>query len=395
MGRIKLAIIFSDNIYNRKGVSNAVLNRVQYLSKYDVYDISVYCILLYRNRIVRKLMRSPKVKKDKVINIDGVTINIILQPFSIIDYILQKKLHRDTVFEKIFLRRIAKKFKGYDIVSAHSTTAGYVALEAFKKYGIPYCVTWHGSDIHSLPFSNPSYFSMVKSVMGMAKYNFFVSKALMECSDKILLTNTKRVLYNGVSDRFCVYDDALRQGLRKKFDVDNRCKVVAFVGNLFPIKNADMLPKIFASIASKHSSDIVFWIIGDGKLRHKIETEIKSNDAIHCVFFGNQPAESIPDYLNCVDVLILPSKNEGLPLVTVEALKCGANVVGSNVGGISEAIGAENVFDLEVNFIENITNRVVYMLNNEVKQAIPSELSWSNTAQLENIYYLSLLNKSK
>ena len=395
MEKIKTAIIFNDEIYNRKGVSNAVINRIKYLKKYGIYEITVYCIVPYENWIVRKLKHSKKIKKDKVVCIDGVTINILFQSFSIIDYILQKKLHVGALFENVYLRKISRKLKDFDLISAHSTASGYVALMAHKKYGIPYCVTWHGSDIHTFPFSNQSYFNMVKNVMGMAEYNFFVSKALMVCSDEILCTDTKKVLYNGVSDRFYRYDDESRQSLRNRFDVEERCKVVAFVGNLFPIKNADLLPKIFSSIISKYNQDVIFWIIGDGKLRNKIETEIKSNDAIHCVFFGNQPAESIPDYLNCVDVLILPSKNEGLPLVTVEALKCGANVVGSNVGGISEAIGAENVFELDDNFIENITNRVVYMLNNEVKQVIPSELSWSNTAQLENTYYLSLLNKSK
>lgn len=392
MRSIKLAVIFNDEIYNRKGVSNAVINRIKYLQQFRYYEITVYCIVPYENWIVRKLRHSQKIKKDRIINIDGITINVILQPFSVIDYVLQKKLHKDTIFEKIFLRGIIKNLKDFDLISAHSTIAGNVALMAYKKYSIPYCVTWHGSDIHTLPFNNPSYMKTVKNVMKEAKYNFFVSKALLECSDKILKTTTKKILYNGVSDKFYKYDITTRQQLRTKFKIPDKCKIVAFVGNLFPIKNAELLPQIFSTIQDKYNGKIIFWIIGDGKLRHNVETEIKSNPEVTCVFFGNQPADTIPDYLNCVDVLVLPSKNEGLPLVTVEALRCGANVVGSNVGGIKEAVGVENVFDLNDSFIENLSNRVVYMLNNKVQQNIPHDLDWENTAKLENTYYLSLFD---
>ena len=87
--------------------------------------------------------------------------------------------------------------------------------------------------------------------------------------------------------------------------------------------------------------------------------------------------------MNCIDVLILPSKNEGLPLVTVEALRCGTNVVGSNVGGIKEVIGKENVFDLNDNFSEHISNRVIQMLNNKLDQDASDEFVWENVIEKE------------
>ena len=157
-----------------------------------------------------------------------------------------------------------------------------------------------------------------------------------------------------------------------------------------------MLPFIFGKISESYNKEhLYFWVIGDGKLREHIESEIKKLDDVDCIFWGNQPIELMPLYMNCIDVLILPSKNEGLPLVTVAALKCGANVVGSNVGGIKEVIGVDNVFDLDENFIENIARRVVFILEHGgLNQAISSNFDWDRTAELENKYYKEILSAS-
>lgn len=66
----------------------------------------------------------------------------------------------------------------------------------------------------------------------------------------------------------------------------------------------------------------------------------------------------MPLLLNCVDILILPSKNEGLPLIVVEAIKSGANVVASDVGGIREVIGVDKVVILGDDFVHRFSKRV-------------------------------------
>ena len=108
--------------------------------------------------------------------------------------------------------------------------------------------------------------------------------------------------------------------------------------------------------------------------------------------WGAQPVNKMPDFFNCIDVLVLPSRNEGLPLVTVEALACGANVVGSDVGGIGEAIGKENVYPHGEGFIDSISDRIVQMLSTKIVQPLSTKFEWERTAKKELDIYKTLLS---
>ena len=132
-------------------------------------------------------------------------------------------------------------------------------------------------------------------------------------------------------------------------------------------------------------------------------------------FFGNQSSPVMPDIMNCIDVLVLPSLNECLPLVCAEALSCGAAVVGSDVGGIAEVIGSVNVVPLvspndndvftgspsdnvpppgshseglsrpyDDSFVNGMAEKVVAaLMGQSPSQTLPTDISWARTAALE------------
>ena len=95
--------------------------------------------------------------------------------------------------------------------------------------------------------------------------------------------------------------------------------------------------------------------------------------------------------LNCVDLLVLPSSLEGLPLVVIEALSCGAHVVATNVIGTAEAVGRENAIDLGDNFVERFTDRAVLLLQGGIDQKLPAEVSWTATSDKDNRIYQQYL----
>lgn len=282
--------------------------------------------------------------------------------------------------------RAVRVLEGYDRIVAHSFTGGLLAKAAFKRYGVPYFVTWHGSDVHTHPWRNPLILKETRSVMEGAACNFFVSKALMTASDRITASAKKDVLYNGASEQFVRLPDAERTALRQKYGLQAEEKVVAFVGNLVAVKNVSTLYGIFSRVREQYDGPLKFWIIGDGKLRRNVESDFAAEVGFPVKFWGNVPSEEMPGIMNCIDVLVLPSLNEGLPLVCAEALACGANVVGSNVGGIPEIIGKAYTIphpDLEDTFAAWMATKVTDLLQIPEHQPLPDYISWTATSQKE------------
>ena len=279
--------------------------------------------------------------------------------------------------------------KGYDAVIAHSFCGGLFALMAHQRFGIQYYMTWHGSDVHTHPWRVPVILEDTRAVMESARCNYFVSKALLAASDKITENAFKQVLYNGVSEDFVRFSDADLSAARERYGLTVDDKVVAFVGNLSAVKNVLALPAIFAEVAKRYGAPLKFWIIGDGKLRKQLESVFSlsfrpSEVSGEISFFGNLPSTDMPSIMNCIDVLVLPSLNEGLPLVCAEALSCGAAVVGSDVGGVAEVIGKDNVVPHGDSFVTGMADKIVSFLDGKSpSQTLPSEISWSLTAERE------------
>lgn len=388
---IKLAIIFESSPFDRKGLFNAVHQRLLHLSRNMDCQVDVYCIHSWDTAFTRRMRHTPEVQKKDQVVIDGIKYRLLWYDFSIMDHVAVKYLHCKPIFFSRFMDRNLGLFEGYDAVVAHSFTGGLFAMEASKRFGIPYFVTWHGSDIHTHPWNNPLVLEQTRNVMRGASCNFFVSQALMQASDRICTDVCKDVLYNGVSDAFHRYDDELRGLMRERFQIDADTKVVAFVGSLVSVKNPDMLQPLFNAIRRCYDGLLKFWVIGDGKVRQSVEQSLMLDSSIDVVMWGNVPSDRMPDMMNCVDVLVLPSRNEGLPLVCAEAVMCGAAAVGADVGGVSEVVGRDNVVPHGPGFIDELSAKVVAALEGREKQSLPDIISWEKTALKEMDYINKVL----
>lgn len=392
--RMRIAILFNGDLtHSRQGLVNSAILRARYLSKAGAFEIDIFCIHEYDSRLLRKLRKTPKPSFQEEFLIEGQKIKVIYRRNTLLDFLYHRIFHRSSPFVNMAYRRFAMLFKDYDMVCAHSTIGGLIAQETKKRYGTPYNVTWHGTDIHTQPFYSTNDRKMIGSIIGNADSNNFVSLALLNTAMQIFKnTPNQHVTYNAPNDCFHRYNDPKREQLRKTYNVHGN-KVVAFVGNLVGIKNVFTLPLIFTNVKRKFS-DTIFWIVGDGYCRGKLESDF-SNKGITCKFWGNLQPEEMPDIMNCIDVLVLPSKNESFGMVLVEAMACGANAVGSNVGGILEVIGSANCFDLDSDFADNISSRIVEMLTHKVEQNVNPEFDWNRTAQMETIYFTDIIKRNK
>jgi glycosyltransferase involved in cell wall biosynthesis len=125
-------------------------------------------------------------------------------------------------------------------------------------------------------------------------------------------------------------DEALRQSL----GIPTGSLVFGSVGRLTEMKRPDILIRAFGTLSEELPASHLL-IVGDGpemiELR-KQAAALKASNRIH--FAGFQPHPE--NYLALLDVFVLTSRMEGMPLAVLEAAASGTPVIASKVGGVEE-----------------------------------------------------------
>ncbi len=131
-----------------------------------------------------------------------------------------------------------------------------------------------------------------------------------------------------------------RDAVRMKYGIPQDALVVGHVGRLDPLKGhadlLDQLPRLQEANAET-SGGVWLLFVGDGFHRSELE-EHPSMAMGRTVMTGLVPLSSVPEYLSAMDVMALPSYQEGQSRTLCEALLCGVPVVGYGVGGIPSVI---------------------------------------------------------
>lgn len=139
----------------------------------------------------------------------------------------------------------------------------------------------------------------------------------------------------------------------------NMCNIVSsnglsilHIGNITPIKNQELLVKALAYFDKNYKNILLphIYFLGDHNVKPeyynyltKLINEYKLNDNIS--FLGRQNKESVFKNLDSSNILVITSKNEGLPLVISEAYQRKKPVISTLNGGVEEVIkSGENGF---------------------------------------------------
>jgi glycosyltransferase involved in cell wall biosynthesis len=155
--------------------------------------------------------------------------------------------------------------------------------------------------------------------------------------DYYLTTWKKPLSKKYLLSRLGVINDYTRKQYR-----NNETKLILSCSNIIPFKRINLIIEGLALIEDIN----IHWVhIGDGidfvKTKKMAIEFLDKKKNIVFTFAGRLPIEEVYDFYkkNFVDLFITTSSSEGLPVSMMEALSFGVPVIGTNVGGIPEAVG--------------------------------------------------------
>ena len=218
------------------------------------------------------------------------------------------------------LRGFFQAHSEYKIIHSHMSELGYFAFREAERQGVPVRICHahnapHGFDAKMFI---RTYFK--KRMMPYLTHLFMCG----EESGKWLYGEKNKsrfiMLNNAIDAASYTYDLSKREELRRQLGLADEL-VIGHVGRFNPQKNHPFLMDIFAALLKKESSAVLL-LVGGGEGMSKMQEKVQElGIAEHVRFLGVR--SDVADLMQAMDMFVLPSLYEGLPVTMVEAQAAG------------------------------------------------------------------------
>lgn len=183
--------------------------------------------------------------------------------------------------------------------------------------------------------------------------------------------------------------------IREEFKIVHDSPLVGCVGRFRREKGQSYLIQVIPDVLKKFPKT-VFLFVGDGEGENRLKSMAKRLGISSNVIFTGYRKDNL-NVISSLDLLVLPSLEEGLPRVALEAQAIGIPVVASNVGGVIEAVddGKTGIL-VPPRDINALSNAIVQLLSDrllrlrmgeEGRKYVQSKFRLENTIeQIERLY---------
>lgn len=300
------------------------------------------------------------VKKNSIVQVDGVNVYY----FRNLSNKLRVKLKIATPYA--LFRVIRKDIKNFDIIHIHEPRTILAAIICYyaRKNNIPYVIQAHGS---IMPFFQKVRLKKIfDTIWGykILKYAKVViagsSAETMQYLEMGVIKNKIEIIPNAVD--YSQFENIPKGMFRKKYGIDEKDKIILYLGRINRIKGIDLLINSFKQL--NHVENIKLVLIGpdDGYLsKLKMQMDGVSGDRI--IYTGLVSETTKLEAYADADIYVLPSIKDNFPISVLEALASSTPVIVTNgclIANIIRKVGF--VVD---NDIESLNKAIFELLDND------------------------------
>jgi teichuronic acid biosynthesis glycosyltransferase TuaC len=294
------------------------------------------------------------------------------------------------------LRRVVKihTTKPINVIHAHAALpCGHAAALLSKRFNIPFVVTVHGLDVFNTCFKGgiPAGWRRKTSieVYRAARTVICISSKVQEILKHHMPAETRSaIVYNGVDPILFSPNPVELEPIDQE---------ILVVGNLLRSKGHELVLRALGNLRYSFPK-LRCRIIGEGPDRGSLEALARDLGIPSQVkFVGRQNRSEVAEAMQRCSVFALPSRNEGLGCVYLEAMSCGKSAIGCRGQGIDEVIEhGRNGWLISVNGLEELIQGLATLLQSTelrtgigtaARQTILEKLTlWHQTQELARIY---------
>ena len=233
----------------------------------------------------------------------------------------------------------------FTIVHTHSSKAGIIGRIAAKAAGVPVVVhTIHGVAFHEFQsgWRNQLYITLERLCAPLCGRIISVSQRLSEAALALRIGRPEQheTIFSGIDlEQFLRVRERLSvEDAKRMAGIPPDAPVVGKIARLFPLKGHEQFLAAAAEI-SRQMPNTYFLFVGDGPLRDELRAnadQLGLGDRV--VMVGRVLPETVPQYIQAMDVVVHTSLREGIARVLPQAGAVGKPVVTFDLDGAPEVV---------------------------------------------------------
>jgi glycosyltransferase involved in cell wall biosynthesis len=322
-----------------RGGAEMLLQETLKKHNHEKFEFHYIYFLPWKNQMVEGIQKAGGI----VTNIPATNnLKILNKSGSIIKYIRSNKIN---------------------LIHCHLPWAGFVGRIIFKRTHLPVIYTEHNKQ--------ERYHFLTKYIN---RFTFNWQTIAIGVSGEVALSIQKNIsphiqvqtILNGVDTNYFVRKSEIGQEIRRNYNISPNALCIGTIAVFRFQKRLKEWIDIFFRLKIKHP-DLYGFIIGDGPLKPEIISHIKNLGLENSIIMPGLQTDVLP-WLSSIDIFMMSSLFEGLPIALLEAMSMECAIVSTNAGGIKEVIRSnEDGLLVPVDQWEKLENQIESLLQDNSK----------------------------